>query len=101
MTHSIEPDPALAAEFKACPLGHHSPALQRLLRMFRGEPTAGKYALLRTKPEREWMLVQFTGIKGEQLILHPDTIFTDWNAAEWAVFKLRWRRHFGQDLAMD
>jgi hypothetical protein len=98
---SEEPDLALAREFKARPLGHHSPALQRLLRRFRGEPVEGKYALLRIRPEREWMIVQFTGVKGEPLILHPDKVFSDWNAAEWAVFKLRWKRHFGCDLPIE
>jgi hypothetical protein len=101
MANHIEPDLSLAAEFRARPLGHHSPALQKLLRLFRGEPVEGKYALLRTKPERQWMIVQFTGVKGEPLILHSDRLFTDWNEAEWAVFKLRWKRHFGHDLEMD
>ena len=98
METAVTPDLALAAEFKTRPLGHHSPALQRLLRLFRGEPVAGKYALLRTRPEREWMIVQFTGIKGEPLILHTDRVFNDWNLAECEVFKLRWKRHFDQDL---
>jgi len=47
------------------------------------------------------MVVQFTGVKGEPLVLHPDKVFTDWNAAEWAVFRLRWKRHFGRDLPIE
>ncbi|WP_137387871.1 ABC transporter permease [Rhodoligotrophos defluvii] len=98
MAYPIEPDPALAAEFKKTPLGHHSPALQRLLRIFRTLPVAGKHALLRVDHQRRWVLVQFNGRKGEPLTIHRDHVFTDWNEAEWAVFKLRWKAYFGSDV---
>ncbi len=96
-----EPAEALAREFQADPLGHHSPNLQALLRRFRGEPVAGKFALLRTRHEREWTVVQFSGVKGQPLKLHPRLVFTDWRAAEWAVFQLRWRRHIGRPLSFE
>ncbi len=100
-TKNIVPDIELAREFRQCPLGLHSPGLQRLVRMFRSEPVAGKYGLLRIKPERVWILVQFSGRKGEPLIEHPDRQFDDWAEAEWAVFKLRWHRHFGEELSIE
>lgn len=96
-----DPDEALAREFRADPLAHHSPNLQALLRRFRGEEVPGKYALLRTKHEREWTVVQFSGVKGVPLTLHPRLVFTDWRAAEWAVFQLRWRRHVGRPLSFE
>lgn len=95
------PDLALAREFKAAPLGQHSPALQKLVRRFRTEPVPGKYGLLRIDNKREWMLVQFSGRKGVPLIEHPERRFSDWMEAEWAVFKLRWERHFGVPLEID
>jgi hypothetical protein len=97
----ILPDTALAAEFKATPLGHHSPALQLLLRVFRTLPVPGKHALLRVDHRRAWVLVQFNGRKGEPLTVHRDRVFTDWNEAEWAVFRLRWKGYFGTDLPED
>ncbi len=101
MTTEPAPDETLAREFKADPLAQHSPNLQALLRRFRGEPVAGKYALLRTRHTREWTVVQFSGVKGEPLTLHPRLAFTDWRAAEWAVFQLRWRRHIGRPLSFE
>jgi branched-chain amino acid transport system permease protein len=95
MAYPILPDPALAAEFRKTPLGHHSPALQRLLRIFRTLPVPGKHALLRVDHGRSWILVQFNGRKGEPLTVHEDRVFTDWLDAEWAVFKLRWEAYFG------
>jgi branched-chain amino acid transport system permease protein len=101
MAVPILPDPALAAEFKKTPLGHHTPQLQRLLRLFRTLPTAGKHALLRVDHKRAWVLVEFNGKKGEPLTVHRDRVFTDWNEAEWAVFRLRWKAYFGHDLPED
>lgn len=47
MAMPIRPDPALAAEFKPSPLGRRSAELQKLPRIFRTLPTAGKHALRR------------------------------------------------------
>jgi branched-chain amino acid transport system permease protein len=93
-------DLRLAREFKANPIGRHSPDLQRLLRFFRGEPVEGKYALLVTKPNREWILVELSGRVGKPFTIHRDRVFTDLATAEWEVFKLRWKRYTGQDLVL-
>jgi branched-chain amino acid transport system permease protein len=93
-------DLRLAREFKANPIGKHSPDLQRLLRFFRGEPVEGKYALLVTKPNREWTLVELSGVVGKPFAIHGDRVFTDLREAEWEVFKLRWKRYTGRDLVL-
>lgn len=99
---AIDPvaDLRLAREFHANPIGRHSPDLQRLLRFFRGEPVEGKYALLCTKPSREWRLVELSGEVGKPFTVHEDRVFTDLRQAEWEVFKLRWKRYTGQELAL-
>jgi len=98
VSHVLHPDLALAAEFRACPLGHHSPALQRLLRVFRTLPVAGKHAALRVDDRRAWVIVRFNGVKGQPLERVSDDVFKDWNAVEWAVFRLRWLQVFDADL---
>ena len=60
MAVTPHPDPALAAQFKVTPLGHHSAELQKLLRIFRTLPVPGKHALLRASHERSWVLVDLT-----------------------------------------
>ena len=62
MAHPFTPVPRLAAEFRARPLGHHSPELQRLLRRFRTLPVEGKHGLLRVDHRREWVLIRFSGL---------------------------------------
>jgi hypothetical protein len=92
----MTPDIALAAEFLACPLGHHSPALQALSRRMRTLPVPGKPAPLRVDHRRAWVIVIFNGVKGQPLTRVSDRVYTDWSDVEWAVFRLRWEpfRHF-------
>ncbi|MEO9612857.1 MAG: ABC transporter permease [Nitratireductor sp.] len=88
--------PTLVAEFRAKPTGQHSPALQRIVNHIRSEPMTGKLALLCTKPHEEWRLVEMNG-RGKPMTLR-DEVFHDINDAEWAIFKLRMKRHFDIDL---
>lgn len=91
-------DLPLAEEFMTAPVGLHSPNLQRLLRSMRGEPLKGKYALLNTKPGREWTLIQMSGTPDiPPLILH-DQVFTDLLEAEREVFRRRWKQRTGESL---
>ena len=93
-----ERDLALAREFMAAPAGHHSPNLQRLLRVMRGGPVEGKYALLVTKPGRKWTLIQLSGARDVPPAVFADCVFDDLDEAERAVFRLRWKQHTGHEL---
>lgn len=90
-----------AREFRFRPFGHHSPELQRLLHVLRSLPIPGKEALLSVVPNREWMLVTLTGEKDRPFVRYEDRRFTDLGEAEWAVFKLRWKRVFGSELQLE
>ena len=89
---------ALAAEFLAGYGRRQSPGLQRLLWRFRGAPLAGKYALICTKPDREWRLIRLSGVRGEPLTPVPGKVFRSLAEAERAVFRLRWREATGREL---
>jgi hypothetical protein len=96
--YRIDPDALhLAQEFKAKPVGHHSAELQKVLNLFRGEAPKDKYVLVCTEPHKRWVLGQLTGVRGEPVRL-TNQVFEDLNAAEWHVFKLRWKKHTGRDL---
>src|SRR5262245_36675518 len=90
----------LALEFKERPFGRHSAELQRILNLFRSAPFAGNYCLVCRKPHAEWMLARLGETPRDPVtILGP--VFTSLAEAEWAVFKLRWKQHSGQDLVVD
>ncbi|MBM3518673.1 MAG: hypothetical protein FJX56_12565 [Alphaproteobacteria bacterium] len=88
----------VAEEFMQKPIGHHSPELQRVLMVFRGEPLEGKYVLVCTKPFKEWTLGQLTGVRGKPVKLLKDKTFTSIEDAEREVFRLRWKKYTGHEL---
>lgn len=94
-----EKDRVYAAEFMKAPVGHHSPGLQRVLHVFRGEPLAGKYVLICTKPHREWQLARLSGERGKppQRI---NKLYHDLEEAERDVFRRRWKDVTGEELKL-
>ncbi|MCE2519226.1 MAG: hypothetical protein J4G15_05295 [Alphaproteobacteria bacterium] len=100
MPYRIAPDRdlPLVDEFMAAPTGFHSPNLQRLLRAMRGGPVPGKYALYKSSPGREWMLMRLSGSRDVPPTMHEDVVFSDLEEAERHVFRLRWKQMTGRDL---
>lgn len=90
----------LALEFRSRPFGRHSDELQRILNLFRSDPLPGDYCLVCTKPHQEWALARFGKTSREPVDLLGPT-FGSLAEAEWAVFKLRWRRNTGQPLEIE
>ena len=91
-------DRACAEEFRYRPFDEHSPQLQRLLDRFRSERFPNKHVLVCTRPYREWTVAIYTGIRGDQPVPLPGHVYGTVEEAEWAVFKLRWQKHFGEEL---
>ena len=96
--HITEVDLPYAVEFKAQPIGFHSPGLQRVLNLLRGGPKSGKYVLVVREPFKRWVLGRLPAERGMPVEILEDQEFADLEAAEWAVFKLRWKAHGGPDL---
>lgn len=91
----------LAEEFRRNPAGRHSGELQRILNLFRTGPFAGKYVLIRES--RSWPLkikLACFGATPHDPFTYTGDAFSSYAEAEWAVFKLRWKDHTGQDLAL-
>ena len=87
----------LAREFQANPYGVKSPELQAALDRLRLINPNGKMVLVCTRPNEEWTIAE---LKGEPLAAHlrEDLVFDSPEAAEWAVFKLRWTHLTGGSL---
>lgn len=100
MAYKIDPrrDRDVVDEFRHKPIGHHSPNLQRVLNTLRGGPLKGKYVLVCTRPFEEWTLARHPGERGKPIELLPACTFTSKEAAEWAVFRMRWKDHTGEEL---
>ena len=91
----------LARAFKRTPYGLHGPELQALLNAMRCGPHRGRYAIYCNKPGAQWTLVQLSGERGKPVTFHDDVVFDTFEAAEWHVFKLRWKTMTGHDLEIE
>ncbi|MCZ6720353.1 MAG: ABC transporter permease [Alphaproteobacteria bacterium] len=98
--YKIQPeDRKYVAEYRRNPVGHHSPGLRRILTLFRGAPMPGKHVLVCVKPHEEWVLGQVADEPGKPVKILKNKVFHDLKDAEWAVFKIRWKQHTGEDIA--
>jgi hypothetical protein len=90
----------LALEFKRKPFGRHSADLQRVLNRMRAEPFEGHYVLVREQRTGPWKLAMF-GRTPQDPLAFTGQVFTSHEEAEWAVFKLRWKRLTGEELKLE
>ena len=93
----VQDNKTLIEEFRANPIGHHSPELQQLLNKLRGGPMKDKFCLVVTKPNREWQLAKTSGEPGKPVKTLKQK-FTSLEDAEWYVFKKRWKAMTGETL---
>lgn len=91
-------DRHLVEEFRKNPIGHHSPALQRVLNVLRGQEPDGKYVLVCTRPHEEFVLAELPARRGQPVRMHHNRIFHSQEEAEWEVFKMRWEQATGETL---
>jgi hypothetical protein len=90
----------VAQEFRAQPHGRHSAELQRVLNRMRAEPYPGRHVLVQETKSLPYRLARLGATPSEPISYTGDT-FATLEDAEWAVFKLRWRRLFGSDLPVE
>ena len=98
--YEIDPkgDLPLARAYRDRPEGPHRPDLLRLLNRLRWEPANDRHVLVCLERHRRWALGKMDGRRGAPVRLLEDQTFTSRREAEWAVFKLRWKRATGHDL---
>ena len=89
----------LAREFKAKPYGHHSPELEAALDVLRTINPQGKLIVIRTGGA-EWTVAHLEG-DPPRAVLHEELRLPSAEAAEWAVFKIRWETVTGKALSID
>lgn len=100
--HRIDPSRLdLAREYKSNPIGPHSPELQKLLKLLRWEPLAGRFVVVQPRREGPWYVARTTGGKGSPLEIFFAHGYLTLAEAHWALFRKRWEAHTGQALILD
>ncbi|MFK4604203.1 hypothetical protein ABIF57_003655 [Bradyrhizobium diazoefficiens] len=99
MRYVIDPSRLdLVEEFRASPLGVHSPELRKLLARMRWGRPEGRLVLIVLEPGRAWRLSCIPERRGDPMPFVDDRVFTSLAEAEWHVFKLRWQEMTGATL---
>jgi N,N-dimethylformamidase len=100
--HRIDPTRLdLAREFKGAPLGPHGPELQKLLKIMRWDPVAGRIGAVQPDRDGPWYLARLSGPKGHPIELFRQRPYATLLEAYWALFRKRWQDHTGQPLVLD
>jgi hypothetical protein len=90
----------LAREFRASPFGEHSPDLQYLLHLMRTPGPEPFHVLLIDEAGARWTLAEMEP-GSRKPPRRSNVVFTDLEAAEWHVFKLRWAKLAGEELPLE
>lgn len=88
----------LIEEFRANPVGRHSPDLRVLLNTLRTGQVGESYVLVCIEPHSRWRLAKKAAGRGGRIRTIGETEFTSPEQAEWEVFRLLWRERTGEDL---
>jgi hypothetical protein len=100
MSYRIDPhaDSVFVEEFRRCPIGRHSPGLQRVLNTLRFDPTGKQVVLVCKQPFREWVLGEMPATRSQAMRIEDDPVFSSREEAEWEAFCRRWRALTGETI---
>jgi hypothetical protein len=100
MVYKIDPqqDRQYIDEFRRKPIGAHSPGLMRLLVVLRQDPTGFQTILVCRKPFAEWVLATMPPRRADPIVIEASPVFATREAAEWEVFRRRWRKFTGEEI---
>lgn len=94
----LDQDRQYIEEFRRHPIGAHSPGLMRVLITMRNDPTGNQVILVCLKPFEKWVLGTMPPDRCEPILIESAPVFTSREAAEWEVFRRRWRLLTGEDI---
>jgi len=85
-------------EFRKKPIGAHSPGLQRLLNVMRIDRGGVQYILVCRRRFAEYVIGRMPPNRADPIEIEDDLVFSTREAAEWELFRRRWREHTGEDI---
>jgi hypothetical protein len=87
-------------EFRNNPISpNHSPGLQRLLNVMRLYRGGDQYILIARREFHEYVIGRMPLLRDDPIAIEDDIVFRSREAAEWELFRRRWREHTGQTIS--
>jgi hypothetical protein len=86
-------------EFRNNPIApHRSPGLQRLLNVMRLYRGGDQYILIARREFRDYVIGRMPPLRDDPIVVEDDLVFASREAAEWELFRRRWRQHTGETI---
>lgn len=96
---TAEADRQYIEEFRKDPItAHRSPGLQRLLNIMRLYRGGDQYILIARKEFHDYVIGRMPPLRDEPIVIEDDMVFESREAAEWELFRRRWRQHTGETI---
>jgi hypothetical protein len=96
---SADADRRYIEEFRNNPIApHHSPGLQRLLNIMRLYRGGDQYILIARREFRDYVLGRMPALRDDPIVIEDGVAYASREAAEWELFRRRWREHTGETL---
>lgn len=94
---TAEADRKYVEEFRRNPISpEHSPGLQRMLHVMRLYRGGDQYILIARREFHDYVIGRMPALRDEPIVIEDDTVFASREAAEWELFRRRWREHTGE-----
>lgn len=96
---TAEADRKYVEEFRAGPIAaHRSPGLQRVLNIMRMYRGGDQYILIARREFKDYVIGRMPARREEPIVVEGEMAFSSREAAEWELFRRRWREHTGETI---
>jgi len=96
---TAEADRKYIEEFRLSPItAHRSPGLQRVLNIMRMYRGGDQYILVARREFKDYVIGRMPARREEPIVVEEDMTFSSREAAEWELFRRRWREHTGETI---
>lgn len=95
---TAEADRQFVEEFRAKPMGDHSPGLQRVLNIMRTYRGGDQYILIARREFEDFVIGRMPPSRDDPIVVEDALSFKTREDAEWALFCRRWREHTGEEI---
>lgn len=86
-------------EFRNNPIApHHSLGLQRLLNIMRLYTGGDQYILIARREFADYVIGRMPPLRDDPIVIEDRMVFASREAAEWELFRRRWRQHTGETI---
>jgi branched-chain amino acid transport system permease protein len=94
-----EDDRKYVDEFREAPItAHRSPGLQRILNIMRLYRGGDQYILIARREFHDYVIGRMPPLREDPILVEDAMMFKTREAAEWELFRRRWRQHTGETI---